>query len=279
MIHARRVRDSEYVVDPEPNDSIFEDIKILADTPEEYWSRFGDDIWYLHPMAKKASFTKNLDFSSTSATYKLSLKRFAWCLINIQTPLESLSRQTSARRRLSAGSIYHYIHSAAHPFFVWLEKRGIRSLASVITSDLENYAKELDSKSVVRDTKNNRLFCITRLWLYAPYLPECDRLCCPPWETQGVEEFIGASAWSHENKTRPINPNTISPLLLWALRFINDFSEDVINARKLKEEMLVPRVTGQDSKKKMDAYFEELRRTGERLPTHMYQGKECIANV
>ena len=81
-----------------------------------------------------------------------------------------------------------------------------------------------------------------RMWRYAPYLPAGDRLIQPPWEAADYEDDI--SGWDSprqsisENRTRPIHPETMSALLWWSMRFVNDFSSDILRAKEATEPTL-----------------------------------------
>jgi hypothetical protein len=45
-----------------------------------------------------------------------------------------------------------------------------------------------------------------------------------------VQDFLPAPAGSNDNSTEPIHPAVMAPLLIWALRFVEDFADDIIAA-------------------------------------------------
>ena len=52
--------------------------------------------------------------------------------------------------------------------------------------------------------------------------------------TRGRSDVLGPANWSSENKTIPIHPQTMSALLVWALRFVENFSDDILTAKTMK---------------------------------------------
>ena len=111
-----------------------------------------------------------------------------------------------------------------------------------------------------------------RMWRYAPYLPAGDRLIRPPWEVADYEDDI--SGWDSqrqsisENRTRPIHPETMSALLVWSMRFVNDFSSDILRARQRRTDMdaNIRRGRRDGDRERWNRYLDGLRRAGEPLP-------------
>ena len=66
---------------------------------------------------------------------------------------------------------------------------------------------------------------------YAPVLPEDLRIQAPAWDLEGLDHYLPATSASGENVTEPIDAATIGPLLVWAVRFVEEFSGDVLAAR------------------------------------------------
>jgi hypothetical protein len=57
-------------------------------------------------------------------------------------------------------------------------------------------------------------------------------ITCPPWEIEGVDDYLpGETAEaSGENRTEPLDPTVIGPLLTWSIRLVEDFSDDILAA-------------------------------------------------
>lgn len=200
---------------------------------------FSEDYWELHLIAGKSTGSKSaISFASCPAMFKDVMKRLVWCAINIEAPVYMLERPTAARTRLTVGSIVSNFEVETRPFTQWLDTNGFTSLKTLTAKDIQRYADEVCQSSISRANKARRLFGLTRIWLFAPYLPEDDRLMQPPWEREGLIDLLGPANWSAENKTIPIHPQTISPLISWAIRFVNDFSGDILAAISDKKLLL-----------------------------------------
>jgi len=54
----------------------------------------------------------------------------------------------------------------------------------------------------------------------------------PPWETEGADGYLPAAegASGGENTTEPLAPQVIGPLLVWAIRVVEDLSDDILAA-------------------------------------------------
>ena len=117
--------------------------------------------------------------------------------------------------------------------------------------------------------KAARLWSVTKIWLLSPYLPDEDRIGQPPWEPHGFHDLLGPANRSPENTTEPIHPQTMSGLLVWALRFVSDFSDDILRAAEMRTDMTArvsPRHIRAEDNDRLDRYLNDLRRDGNELP-------------
>ena len=246
------------------------DVEIDDTTPSEDISVFGDNTWHLHPMALNPAGPRHrIIFASSPPAFQEVLKRLVWCLINQRTPVEMLQRPTAIRSRLTAISVAATFEVGMRPFTRWLEQRGIRWLCEADDAVLTAYAHHVVTQPDTRAVKAQRLWGVTRIWLLAPYLPAEDRIGQPPWEPHGFHDLLGPANWSPENKTVPIHPQTMSGLLVWALRFVRDFSDDILRAAEMRTDMAarVPRRrTRPEDIDRLDRYLNDLRRDGNGLP-------------
>ncbi|WP_328907998.1 hypothetical protein OG230_36215 [Streptomyces sp. NBC_00234] len=75
---------------------------------------------------------------------------------------------------------------------------------------------------------------LTRLWAFAATTRAGSGvgMAMPPWNRLGVDDFLPAtpSAGRGQNATEPISPATMGPLLIWALRMVDDFADDILAA-------------------------------------------------
>lgn len=197
----------------------------------------GDARWDLSPLSRKSTIrdTRSINFDTFPECFRDTAKRLIWACINLATPIEELDRATATRTRLSAGSVVGYSFFL-RTWMQWVAEQGVTAFCEVTEHHFEQYAGLVSSLGLDRASQANRLFAITRTWLYAPYLPESDRLTRPSWEGgEGRANVLGEANWSAENRTPPIHPQTMSALIVWSMRFVNDFSDDILAAKALKE--------------------------------------------
>ena len=185
-------------------------------------ARFEDDTWDLSPLCPRPTTRWIvLHFTHFPAALRPDIKHFFHLLLTIDTPLEQLDRPASARKRLAPSTLLTLFQDL-RPFLGWLEARGTRTLDEVTEQDLHEYAGQVAAAPIGQNPKSRRLFALSRLWLMAPYLRRSGRLRQPFWERDGIEQIVGKSEWTAENKSVPIHPVTMSALLVWCLRLIED---------------------------------------------------------
>lgn len=264
----------------EARDEVFTHVS-LNDKQTERLSRYSDDQWDLSVLepGRAASKSAILRFDDFPAPFVPVVKRIAWTWINLDTPIERLSRRTAARTRLSPVSINELLKADVGRFLRHLEHRSVDSLANVSKEDFESFLPWLDKQGWERERKGRLLFSVTRMWLSSVYLPTDDRLPIPPWEIAGIEEVLGPSTWSPENKTEPIHPETMSQLLVWAIRFVEDFSKDIFRAEEHVTALkaVTPTKTLAEGTTIAKAYAARLAAKGQPLPGVIIRGQHRVA--
>jgi len=183
---------------------------------------FSDEAWDLTPLCPRPTTRWiTLRFLRCPASLRDDLKHFFYLMLTVDTPLERLDRPASARKRLTPSTL-KTLFEDIKPFLVWCDSAGITSLTEVTDDDLRAYAAEVANAPIGQNPKMRRLFAVSRLWLMAPYMRRASRVRQPFWERDGIEEVVGKSEWTAENKSIPIHPLTISALLAWCLRIVED---------------------------------------------------------
>lgn len=183
---------------------------------------FNDHVWDLTPLSKRPTTRWiNLNFEHTPERVRDDIKHFIHLVLTVDTPMEQLDRPAMTRRRLTPATV-KTIYEDLKPFFTWLADRDVPHLANLTDEDLDDYALQVAAAPVGQNSKARRLFALTRLWLMAPYMRAHARLRQPSWERDGMDRIIGKSEWTAENKSSPIHPATMSALLVWCLRIIDE---------------------------------------------------------
>lgn len=253
---------------PESTDGVVLDGRARVH-PEISDSVFGDEVWLLDATLQKVTAPLiKIDFTRIPLKSLDFCKHLVWLLLNEDTPINQMQRKHSIRSRISPQSIVTTIEDLI-PFFRWFDFRQERRLNDLTTEALDAYADLVAESRVSYNPKRRRLLAISRTWLLSPYLPSRHRLVMPPWErSNNLEDIVGASDWTPENKTEPIHPQTMSPLLIWSLRLVRDFSDDIIQGAMLRDTMKRSILNRQPSNTAdiLDAYITKLKATGQKIP-------------
>ncbi|WP_328778116.1 hypothetical protein OHT68_01605 [Streptomyces canus] len=113
----------------------------------------------------------------------------------------------------------------------WLHERQITSLGACTDTEWRAYARER-LHQVSRDTAAIICVRLANLWAFDQLSARPSGITRPPWETEGVDDFLPATgaAAGGENATEPLDPLVLGPLLIWAIRFVDDFADDILAA-------------------------------------------------
>jgi hypothetical protein len=267
-----------YLAFPRPDDIIFQSLPAGVSTAS--LSRYGDEAWYLWPMAKKDTVGKlKIDFTTLPPPYRDTARRLIWFTINHRTPIDALDRTSSIRDKLTAGAITA-MFNLQRTFLRWLHDRGIAKLQSVTGNDFRAYADHVCSRSAGRHNKHQHLFGVTRMWLIAPYLPTKDQLSRPTWEDtsepdDSLDALLGPPLSYAENATAPVHPQAMSALFLAALRFVEVFGQDILSAIDDRQRMRagIPTRFDQSQKQRLEAYLRHLDQSGGGIPGTTMTGR------
>ena len=260
------------VVEFKPDMLVLHDIDVSDPANDGHVSRFSDETWYLYPAARKPTSHTRIYFGSCPSQFRDALKRVVYCAVNLDTPMGEVGRPPRMVVRLSAGTVNYHFKGSWRPFVRWLAAQGVGSISEADADVLINYRKYVAELPISPKLMDTRMLGLWRMWRYAPCLPAGDRLMRPPWEVAGYEDEVGG--WDSpresrsENRTRPIHPETMSALLVWSMRFVDDFSSDILRARQRRADMdaNIQRRRRDGDLERWNRYLDGLRRAGEPLP-------------
>ena len=272
LAHSTAQHETPGIIEFAPDMLVLRDIDISDPANDGNVSRFSDETWYLYPAARKPTSRTSVYFGSSPSRFRDALKRLAYCAVNLDTPMDELERPPGMVARLSVGSVNHFFRISWRPFVRWLAEQEIGSVSEVDAAVLFNYREHVAELPISPASKDMRMWGLWRMWRYAPYLPAGDRLMQPPWEAADYED--ATSGWDRprqaisENRTRPIHPETMSALLVWSMRFANDFSSDILRAKQRRTDMdaNIRQRRRDGDRERWNRYLDSLRRAGEPLP-------------
>ncbi|GAA3339474.1 hypothetical protein GCM10020358_23400 [Amorphoplanes nipponensis] len=183
-------------------------------------SRFGDAVWDLSPIIHQAHQRRLiLNFPTIPAPLRAAAKELFYTLLAGDLP--------DGEMRLKVSSI-RVLFTQIKRFLDWTGQRGGSTLATLTTDDLIAYqqfllATDLGPTQRGAHRRAARLFWVYRERLYS------DRLAFDPLR---LHEWRADNSKPDqlENRTDRIPEQVISPMLVWALRWVDDFSADVLAA-------------------------------------------------
>ncbi len=208
----------------------------------EELSRFGDSRWYLSTLSQRSTEPSQVvNWELFPLALRASFRRAGWALVNLPTPSALLERSATRRVEWPRPATMAAWFLGWRRFASWLTDRGVSALGEVSGEDLVDYAAHVGVRPWSTAIRQDALYSVSLLWGFAPHLPAGDRIPMPAWETVGMRHYLPATADHNENTTAAIHPAVMSPLLIWAMRFVEDFADDIIAASE-EHQGLVGRV-------------------------------------
>lgn len=229
----------------------------LADT-----ARFEDDAWPLAPAAlqgQERGLTLRFDIVPTE--HRPALKMLSYVSLSGELPASEL--------RPSISSVVSHFYNVA-VFLRWLAKQhaGI-GLAQVSDKTLLNYQRFLLEHHRSASRRQTLRAAVVFFWRYRKSLG-VDALPLDPRTVLGWKEPHNATRAGADNATARIPEDVHSRVLVWALRFVNDFADDILNAVNRWEDLRAkriqpPRAYG-SNRLRITGYLTETRNSGQPLP-------------
>lgn len=119
--------------------------------------RLGDDVWPLDAVQwKPTSTTRSFAFRQFSREWKGPAKRIAWCMLNIEAPIDLIQRPNATRKRLSKASVISNMEVEIRPFLLWLNDQNISCLSEVTEQILRKYGDDTTTSSLTRIIRSRK---------------------------------------------------------------------------------------------------------------------------
>lgn len=170
-----------------------------------------------------------LDFHDAPSSFDRPVRLLTWLMLNHQDSdgtgfLAGIPRPAP---RTIVGYC-RYLKRFAH----WLENRGVTCFGQVTAADLDAYAADIKEAVLSHEMREDLLAVVVRTWTLRDLLPDEDERLphAPPWNGERIADILGQRRACEENRTPRIHPATMTALLKWALRFVEDFADDIIAA-------------------------------------------------
>jgi hypothetical protein len=163
-----------------------------------------------------------------------------------------------------------------------LTTRGISTLAACDQSVWHQYAAENITADRHRDWALTQLSAFTRLWALDQQSARPVGVGRPPWDEFGYDDYLPAAGSGGENATEPVSEATMGPLLVWAMRLVEDFAEDILAAfaeRRRLEHIAATTISTSATSAAVAALLDPSMATGGPLPATMNAGVPAIART
>ncbi|MBS2545530.1 hypothetical protein KGQ19_01470 [Catenulispora sp. NL8] len=267
---------------PGPRTVVLTDRPLVGGTDPARLSCFADDWWDLNPAVfEHHQRSASLNFALIPAALRQDAKLYIWFLINRGRALRG-----GQESRLSIQSIRTLFTCYLRFVLQWFADHGVTRLNQVSPDLLWDYLRSLEVENVPYDRRYRLINEVRRLWQHRDVLPEHMQLPqAPPWGGEDSRDLLGRTRGDRENRTRRIGEETMQMLLAWAMRFVEDFSDDVLAAWSDHQRWLArgahlrPRRDARASRHepgalapKIRTYLEDLRRSGGSLPGYRDEG-------
>jgi integrase len=238
-------------------------------------SRFADDRWDLNPaIFEDHARSQTLNFEIVPAPLRMATKFYIWQLINHP---QARTMRRSMTGRLSVHSIEVSFYGSLQHVLRWLAAQGVTEFCQVTSQMLWDYLDAMEDEQVSIERRYRRITEVRRLWIHRDVLPPYLRLPeAPPWDGEDTQDLLKRRRSDGENRTRRIGEHTMQGLLSWAVRFVEVFSHDVVDAwdeYKLLLSRNPERRRGKPLRRhsgelqdNVAAYLERLRSRGDSLP-------------
>ncbi|WP_037886473.1 hypothetical protein [Streptomyces sp. NRRL S-646] len=125
------------------------------------------------------------------------------------------------------------------------------------------------------------LNALTRLWAYDELSARPAGVGRPPWDEFGADDYLpAATSQGGENTTEILAEQTMGPMLVWAIRMIDDFADDILAAWQERHRLVTVACSNpanQAGKEALDTLLLPLINSGNPLPTTSIRGHISLA--
>lgn len=261
-----------------PDAPVFHRRPTRPDVPDSSLPRFRDDVWdFSVSNFADHSIKQQLNFASYSPEWRTPMKTYFWILINEETARPIQNGPTTGRRTLTSIPL---MQAPLKRILHWMDTRELTGLQDLTPRNLDELLVEMAGRRLPDTAMRGIITETRRLWRYRDLVPLKVRLPPgSPWEDYHPRDLLRLGPTSSTNLTPRIDDATLAPLMSWALRFVEDFADDIIAGYRDYKELLTNeyrhRVPGPDPSKlpgmrrtKLSGVLEDLRSQEKGLPGH-----------
>ena len=184
-------------------------------------SRFDDDVWVLTPAVHQQHLRAQiLDFRTLPERFRLVAKELFYLLLIGDLPPDCASINDIATIRAYFGRVRYFLN--------WVDQRQAVALSTLNPTDFEDFERHLAGERTSKLVRLGKRRAVRLFWWCRTKLTT-DRLTFDPAALMAGEGSAGSKMGS-ENATERIPEPVHAPLLVWALRWVDDFADDIVRA-------------------------------------------------
>ncbi|MEU3314465.1 integrase [Streptomyces sp. NPDC006662] len=250
-------------------------------------ARYIDDVWRMAALsANPSTKAATIHWRHCPEVFRQEIRLAAWNLINGQLrPTFLKARSTRMRPRVSAATTTETVNCWFH-LANWLADRGITALADCDSAVLHDYGHHLLGKQPGRMVAQDNLVALTRLWAFDQMSARPAGVGRPPWDERGVDDYLPAetagTGSGGENSTEPLSEATMGPLLIWSMRLVDDFADDILAAWTERQRLIgvaENAVSTPATRAALENYLDPLIAAEAPLPATEHGGKITFARA
>ncbi len=200
--------------------------------------RYADPVWSLAPLTEHPSAPRyGIHWKNCPPGFQAELRLVAWTMLNGQLRPTFMKQRATRRRNIGmrsrlgvdgmVGAVSTWMSLAT-----WLAEQGSTTLAGCDTAALHEFSRYLASKNNSCGYVGKQLGDLTRLWAFDQLSARPVGVARPPWDQAGIDDFLPAqtSSTGGENTREALDAQTMGPLLIWAMRVVEDLGDDILAA-------------------------------------------------
>lgn len=247
-------------------------------------SLYGETVWWVAaPPDAPTQRDSKFDLGRFPSSLREELRLITWTFLNGELR-NSFVRERGTRMRTKVAPV---TSKATFRTWVslanWLHKRGVRTLADFDREALHAFGMHRRDSGAERTQVHHELIAITRLWAFDQLSARQVGVARPPWDEEGADDYLpAASPQGGENKREVLAEETMGPLLIWAIRVVEDLADDILAAhaefQRMNEAAQAQRGTAA-TRTALRAFLAPLTAAGGPMPTTRKCGKTALART
>ncbi|KOU76770.1 hypothetical protein ADK57_04460 [Streptomyces sp. MMG1533] len=224
-------------------------------------SRLRDDVWRLSPaLHQRQQSALILNFLAIPVRFRPTVKLLFYALLNTKPP--------AGQQRLEMVTIHGYFQ-AFKEFLDWLDSRPYGRFNSLTPDDLRQFQRHLQATVSSAGQRANHRRSVRLLWTWREHLAD-DHLALDPERLEDDWHEGKSRVRKRENANPRIPEQVVSPLVIWSLRFVDDFADDILAAQDewlaLQKKTRRDSQTGQGARRRLAALMRRYREERRPLP-------------